>query len=744
MKCPSCGQEIEAGAFFCAACGAMTEYNEAYLRSIEERLGVDPGPLPQPPERVLPTACSVCGRADETVRFVEFPFVVGILVMTFRPVYRGVWCRRHRLREQLKAGLITSTVGWLGFPWGFIWSPWALYHIARGGLQPAEVNTRILAEIAEQKYRSGDARGAIQCLEAAFRLNPVDEIRERLRDLYRYSREPDGEPGRFFPVLLISFAGLVILGGLVGLVDQIISYGLYAVTAGETTNLLALLSWFPLLSMTFLSGLALNSLTEGVLSRLKSRQKVFGGALALVFASLLLYGLLMGRAVGELGRMLVNDPSSVPAGARLFSTGAVFFKGGFYEVVDAIQFQETANFLYLAFLAAAAVFFLILSLGTALDATGWQLELENIRESMGSLRERKANPGWAAIAILGLVLAGLTALFFSTDVVTYSYPVALNNQALERLGEGNYETAVAILQESLDLRPKYPLAHSNLGWAYYYQGGNDQAITEHQLALSLNPGMEGAHEGLGWAYYQKGDFTRALTEFKQALEIDPDSVDAFEGLGWSYIQAEDPEQAEAAFQRALEINPQAAYLHRALGFSYSLKGDLKAAIQAFQDALAIYPEDSEAEASIGWAHLELGNLEEAENHLKNAQQLAPDDPWVHSGFAQLYYKKESLDLAITHLEKAVQADPSYLGARMDLGWGYAGRGEFDRAVEQYSQVADLVPEFGRAPCRTGLAALFAGRSRSNGGGNPSCRVSGNKRPHHLQPAWSCVHVSTQF
>ena len=81
-------------------------------------------------------ACQVCGRQDETLRIVVFPYVVSLLFVTFRRAFGGLWCRRHALQWQTIASFITASVGWFGIPFGFFFTPVALLKLAGGATCP--------------------------------------------------------------------------------------------------------------------------------------------------------------------------------------------------------------------------------------------------------------------------------------------------------------------------------------------------------------------------------------------------------------------------------------------------------------------------------------------------------------------------------------------------------------------------------------------------------------------------------
>ncbi len=145
-----------------------------------------------------PMCCSVCGRQDETLRDSIFPWVASALLVTTRRTFVGRWCGRHRRVQLGLAALITSTVGWLGVPWGVIHTPLTLIKLAGGGEDLSEENARLLKDLAHYKQRSGDKEGALACLEESLKLADSPEARdeESLSWPRRWDRRHQRQGGR--------------------------------------------------------------------------------------------------------------------------------------------------------------------------------------------------------------------------------------------------------------------------------------------------------------------------------------------------------------------------------------------------------------------------------------------------------------------------------------------------------------------------------------------------------------------
>src|SRR5262249_4343828 len=77
------------------------------------------------------------------------------IFMTVRTPIQGIFCSPCAEKKALRATVVTWLAGWWGFPWGFIYSPHAIFLNLLGGKQPAEVNARLAGHQAWVFARSG-------------------------------------------------------------------------------------------------------------------------------------------------------------------------------------------------------------------------------------------------------------------------------------------------------------------------------------------------------------------------------------------------------------------------------------------------------------------------------------------------------------------------------------------------------------------------------------------------------------
>ncbi len=735
LLCPNCSTPLQPGDARCERCGAS--FAAIPLTGTgQQPAGEVSVPVPQPPvrEKLAPPvqvpACSICGRQDATLRVVSYPYVFSVVVVTFRRAFSGLWCRQHRVLRQILAGLITSIFGWLGIPFGFLFTPVALITLARGGNQPAESNVQLLKDLAEHKQKQGDLPGAIRCLEVGLRFRDDEAIRSRLHELYRRQGATGYE--RALPPLMPIVGALVaaaIVGGSVGVMDYLIVWGLEYLIQGSVNFYLGLLTWGPLVAMAFLAGVVLVKLVEWALASSRLLQMPVEISLAVVSASLMLYGLPEGRAIVRLIQMVMSGTGFASLGETISAGGAILTRGGVWIVWDGLRAVETPGIIYALILLVCAVYYVGVSIWAAVSTIRWRQRLAAIPALSEVWPARGAVVSLAPILAVVIGLIFLVSLFPQQTIVDYFEASEHNWRGLTWYQQGELNEAMQEFQQAIRLRPQYAAAHSNLGWFYYRQGDLTRAATEYEEAARLDPRSARARIGLGWAYYDQGQPDKAAFEFEQATHLRPDLAEAHNGLGWSYQARGEFSRAIPCFEQALKLDPTLAYAHQGLGWVYAGQGDLDKATlkleeavklepdapmlhydlgqlylarndtdnatRAFQDAIRLDPDHGRAHSGLGWVHLSREDLKQATLEFQQALRLAPNLVDAYQGMGRVYLERSEMDKALEQLEQAVRLNPSPFNYEL-LGQTYLGRAEFEKAAEQFKFAIQAQPNRGTA------------------------------------------------
>lgn len=161
--------------------------------------------------------CQGCGRSDHTVRIVAFPYVISILVASFRRSESGMFCHQCRCNKSIKWAIVSLLFGWWGV-WGFFWNIGALIDNFRGGKMPRENNEPLIAKVAWTNLTLGRIAEAKSTFRELWKLNPSKEtfrIQQELADNY-----PEVSPARIerfrlgYLSIVFAIMGMYLIAGI--------------------------------------------------------------------------------------------------------------------------------------------------------------------------------------------------------------------------------------------------------------------------------------------------------------------------------------------------------------------------------------------------------------------------------------------------------------------------------------------------------------------------------------------------
>jgi tetratricopeptide (TPR) repeat protein len=616
-------------------------------------------PLSESPQPVI-GACQVCGRQDATLRFVVFPVVFSLIFVTYRRALAGQWCRRHARPRWLLASLVTSTLGWLGVPYGLLYTPAALIKLSAGGEQPPGENARLLEDLAVHKLNQRDAATARHCFEASLRFQDSPQVRDHLRQLKSREKAASGLAGMGFfyqfglPALLLLAA--VMLGFLVGITDYFLTYFTSTLIGEESTFFEAILSWAPLVAASFLVVLFLSRWMERVLAAIRCVRLPLPIAFAWTLALFLVYFVFTGRSTGQYLQLL-SSYNAFPDWLDIHvTTAAVLTRGGLLEIFYSIRDYGISGLIYVGIMLVLCIFSIFAFQLTAVRTTTWQQRIVNLDENT-AFNSPSSLPAWLGITVVPLMVFALAGAVPQRSLVDFLQAARFNSIGIEHWQNGQSELAIAELQKAIVLQPDNTEVLINLGWAHLFADDSEAALDQFSQARQLGSNSVDLYAGFGSCYFTQGDLQAAIEEYKRAVAIDPMVLSYQLDLAWMYYWAGDYALAEETYQQVLEMDAQNAFAYQGLGEIYFAQIDYEASQQAFEKALQINPQLSRA----------------------------------HLGLGQVLFFGGDLDAATIELEKARQYDPQDHLSALLLGMSYAHQGQWDKAVKNLEIIASAEP-----------------------------------------------------
>jgi predicted O-linked N-acetylglucosamine transferase (SPINDLY family) len=173
---------------------------------------------------------------------------------------------------------------------------------------------------------------------------------------------------------------------------------------------------------------------------------------------------------------------------------------------------------------------------------------------------------------------------------------------LDQRGDG--DTALALLQRCVELRPGYIQARFNLARLLRRRGALEQAEAMCRAVIALAPGHVDAHLELAGILMRRADLKGCIAEYRAVLALAPGDQRAMANLGAALLSSGDRPEAEKVLRRALAQDPR----------------------------------DREAQNNLGNVLLELDRAEEAAACYRAALDLAPDDAQVRANLANALEK----------------------------------------------------------------------------------------------------------
>ncbi len=109
------------------------------------------------------------------------------------------------------------------------------------------------------------------------------------------------------------------------------------------------------------------------------------------------------------------------------------------------------------------------------------------------------------------------------------------DEAFELFKQRDFDGAIELADEAIQLNPNYAAAYNSRGGFYYFLKQYERAIQDFDKSIALNPKLAGAYYNRGAAYKNLGEYHKAIADFQKYAELNPtDAATAYKKLGECY------------------------------------------------------------------------------------------------------------------------------------------------------------------------------------------------------------------
>ncbi len=141
----------------------------------------------------------------------------------------------------------------------------------------------------------------------------------------------------------------------------------------------------------------------------------------------------------------------------------------------------------------------------------------------------------------------------------------------------DYETAVELYKQALEIDPSNYMTWTNLGFSLSELEKFDESLKCYKKAVELgaqfNEGSAISDEARelfysGNDYQNSGKYKEAILLYEKANKKDPNNGTILQAMGWSYKKGGDSVNAETMFKKAIRVEPLFSYPYGSLGYIY--------------------------------------------------------------------------------------------------------------------------------------------------------------------------------
>ena len=218
----------------------------------------------------------------------------------------------------------------------------------------------------------------------------------------------------------------------------------------------------------------------------------------------------------------------------------------------------------------------------------------------------------------------------------------------------DYNGAIKLNTETIELKPDYIKAYYNRGLAYYYLKQYEQAILNYDKAVKLNTNFSFVYNSRGNAYFYLKQYDQAMKNYDKALELNPNNFEAYNGRGSCYGKSNQHEKSIQNYNKAIELNPNftLAYNNRGSAYMNGLK-EYNRAIDDYNKSIELSPNNFNSYLNRGLVYIYLKEYERAIQDFNKALEFM-EHPIIYGGRGEAYYYLKNYKQALADLNKSIE------------------------------------------------------------------------------------------
>lgn len=234
---------------------------------------------------------------------------------------------------------------------------------------------------------------------------------------------------------------------------------------------------------------------------------------------------------------------------------------------------------------------------------------------------------------------------------------ALYQQACAYEYKNDYNTAIRIIQQALEINGEDAMLYTKIAGLYSDTGNYEEALSAYKKAVKLRPNDAFIYISMGNILQTLGDYENAYNSFKQAQTIYPD-------YKYNYLNIANVEYFRKNYDRAIEN---------------------------YNQFLSAYPDHMEAGENLANIYLITKHADKACEIYSNLHKKYPSAFTEYEKYGTALYETKQYQAASQMLEKALHGNEDSENINAKLALTYQNMGENEKALKSFERTFELNP-----------------------------------------------------
>lgn len=239
----------------------------------------------------------------------------------------------------------------------------------------------------------------------------------------------------------------------------------------------------------------------------------------------------------------------------------------------------------------------------------------------------------------------------------------LVRQAKDAMARGDYDNAIALLQEGLEADPENREAYRDLAGLYQKLGMNDEAAVVYDDWIAERPQDAVPYYQQARLLERLGMDEEALAYLDTFLDLTQGELSAYPMAASMYRRLNMREEEGALLDAWAGAAPSSVEAHRALAQFYTRNGNKPGALAEYQRIVALTPGNATAHRNVASAYQRLQMYDQAQAELAVAMNLEPQDMAIRIQLAGAYRQGGELQAALEVYYGVIADEPESAEAR---------------------------------------------------------------------------------